>query len=190
MLAGHNVLVVEDDASLRAAVARWAGAQRARSVQAADSLARAATSLDPRPTLVVADVMLSDGDVLPFVRELASGWPRPVIVAMSGCASPEQAFGLASLGVSSYLPKPFGLAELAEAVARALERPPELEAPVRAHVGHVSLPEVQKRVRCAMLEEALARAGKNRSETARLLGVTRQAVQQAVREEARAEGPA
>jgi DNA-binding NtrC family response regulator len=51
-----------------------------------------------------------------------------------------------------------------------------------AQVGHESLQRVQASVKRAMVERALALAADNRTNAARLLGVSRQAVQQMIRD--------
>ena len=56
-----------------------------------------------------------------------------------------------------------------------------LEAVARAEVGSASYQDITARVRRAMVEQALELAGGNRTGAARLLQVSRQAVQQLIR---------
>ena len=104
------------------------------------------------------------------------------MIAISGEASPEESFRLAQAGVRAYLAKPMGVDELTTKIEAALRGAPELEPLVVAAVGHKPLRGVQGDVRRAMVDQALARAEGNRSEAARLLSVSRQAVQQMVHE--------
>jgi DNA-binding NtrC family response regulator len=111
-----------------------------------------------------------------------SRWPG--WSAISGIASAEQAFRLAQLGVRAYLAKPFSLDDLTAAVERILQEAPEFAPLVRASVGRVPMRELQGRVRHLMIDQALARAEGSRSGAARLLDVSRQAVQQVARQRA------
>jgi two-component system, response regulator RegA len=67
-------------------------------------------------------------------------------------------------------------------VEKALSEPPKLDALVAASVGRTPMRELQTEVRRVMVEQALAKAEGSRSGAARLLHVSRQAVQQMVRE--------
>jgi hypothetical protein len=69
-------------------------------------------------------------------------------------------------------------------VEAALREVPSLEPLVTALVGRVPMRELQRAVRRVMVREALAQAEGSRSGAARLLEVSRQAVQQAVRQDA------
>jgi DNA-binding NtrC family response regulator len=174
------VLIVEDNDALRDAMAvtvRQLGADVLEASTAAEAIARLA---ERAPDLVIADVCLPDGSahaVFEATRRLA---PEPLKIGISGKASPEQAFELSLVGVRAYLAKPFSLKELRDAIERLRTEPPALEPVVRASVGHLPLREVTSRVRKSMIEEALARSRGSRSGAARLLDVTRQAVQQAI----------
>lgn len=178
----QRALVVEDDPALRAALARtleaW-GARVSTAVTAAD--ARQTLAAREAPDLILVDVRLPDGPVEPFLQEAAELAPAPIVVAMSGVALPEETFQLASLGVRAYLAKPFGHRQLAESIQEACREPRLLRPVVRALVGRVSLRDLQRQVREVMVREALARSDGNRSGAARLLQVTRQAVQHTLR---------
>ncbi len=96
----ERVIVVEDDAPLRAAITRevrsW-GTSVAEAGTAAE--AKKLLANGKLPDLVIIDVRLPDEsvfEVLDFIDELA---PAPMVVVMSGKASPEEAFRLAQRGV-------------------------------------------------------------------------------------------
>jgi DNA-binding NtrC family response regulator len=180
----QRVLVVEDDEAIGQEVCRilesWGtDATLAQTASAAhEALARGAPF-----ELLLVDVRLPDDSVFPLLAEAAAQSPSPVTVAMSGRASPDEAFRLAQHGVRAYLPKPFTRAELAAAIETGCDEDTPLEPAIAERVGRVPMRDLQRQVRNVMVREALARAHGNRSGAARLLNVTRQAVQQILRSE-------
>lgn len=171
------VLLVEDEDGMRLALRRLLE-PRAEFVEEARTVSEALQALTERRfDLVVLDVRLgkrSGVDVAAAAVELN---PAPAVVAVSGDASPEEAFSLARFGVRAYIPKGELPDRLDELVALAREAPP-VEGIAKAQVGARSVRDVQDVVRDVMLDQALAESGGNQSEAARLLGVSRQAVQQ------------
>jgi DNA-binding NtrC family response regulator len=125
---------------------------------------------------------LPDGDAFGLLELASQRRPAPVAIAVSGQTSTEDAFRLAQVGCRAYLEKPFDLDRLAERIERALSEAPKLDALVAASVGRTPMRELQTEVRRVMVEQALAKAEGSRSGAARLLSVSRQAVQQMVRE--------
>jgi DNA-binding NtrC family response regulator len=183
----RSALVIDDDPTLRAALATFLREQHLR-VGTAASAAEAIEQLRAKPDLVLLDVRLPDGDaftVLEHARRLA---PAPIRIALSGEASPEDAFRLAEYGVRNFLQKPVGLGELWDAILSAAERPPDLAPLVQQTVGHLSLRQLTTKVREEAIKQALARARGSRTGAARILKVTRQAVQQMLRPSAREVG--
>jgi DNA-binding NtrC family response regulator len=173
----RRILVVDDDRTLQRAL-RSALSRDGSEVRGCAS-ARSARALlaSWTPDLVLLDVTLPDGTGFDVLDALRAGSPTPLVVAISGTATPDQSFRLARLGVRHYLAKPFGVAEVREAIRRAAEEAPELAAEFRSAVGQRGLRDVEQDARRAMLEEALARTGNGRRAAARLLRVSRQAVQ-------------
>jgi len=181
----ESVLLAEDDAALRRALAQWVR-ERGLQVRETGTVEEARHLLAPPPDLLLVDVRLADASAFSLLEDVAGLWPRPIVVAMSGCASAEEAFRLARLGVCAYLEKPLSLARLAEAIESArrqadLEDAALLDSLASACVGQLSLREVQEDVRQAMIRQALALSEGSRAGAARLLDVTRQAVQQMLR---------
>jgi two-component system response regulator RegA len=127
-------------------------------------------------------VMLPDGNAFTVLEQAQKLTPAPIRIAMSGEASAEEAFRLAGFGVRRFLQKPVSLAEIWEAVCKANEEAPDLSPFVQESVGHVSLKALTGTVRSAAIRQALAIARGNRTRAARILQVTRQAVQQMVRQ--------
>ena len=172
-----RVLVVEDDRPLCSALTKVAEGWGAETL-GVHTLADAREQLARDPDLVIVDLWLEGECALEFVEEAAHHRPAPALVAISGRASPEEAFRLGQLGVRGYLPKPLFHEKLVEKVEEALRNAPDLAPWVSAHVGKTSLKDVQSSVRQVMLDEAIAKSHGSRSGAARLLQVTRQAIQQ------------
>ncbi len=176
------MIVVEDDAVLRGAIARimrTRGAQVSEAGTAAE--AKSLLSETPPPDLLIIDVHLPDETAFEVLDLASRISPTPISVAMSGKASPEEAFRLAQLGVRAYLAKPLSASELESTVDAALQEPPRLEPLIPACVGHVPMRVLQRQVRSLMVKEALAQSEGSRSGAARLLDVSRQAIQQILR---------
>ena len=177
----ERVLIVEDHKPLRQAIARAARTWGAEVLEAG-TVREGRALLARLPDVVIVDVALPDGQAQPIVEDAVRMRPVAAVIAMSGQASAEEAFQLARAGARRYLPKPISLDELTRSVEEALGDRPSLDAFVAAHVGNTPLREVQGEVRRVMIEQALAKARNSRSGAARLLDMTRQAVQQIVRE--------
>jgi two-component system, OmpR family, KDP operon response regulator KdpE len=75
----------------------------------ADSLATARAALTEPVKLVLLDLQLPDGDGLTLARDLANGpaATRPVIIAVTGQALPEQLQAALAAGCTAILTKPF-----------------------------------------------------------------------------------
>lgn len=176
-----RVLIVEDDEALRRSLARvvrhWGAL-----VSEAGSVLEGIELLNENPDLLITDVALPDGDAFKLLELASQRRPAPVAIAVSGQTSTEDAFRLAQVGCRAYFEKPLDMGDLAERVERALSEAPKLDALVAASVGRMPMRELQTEVRRVMVDQALARAGGSRSGAARLLSVSRQAVQQMVRE--------
>jgi len=119
------ILVVDDDDAVRDIVVR--ALERAGYVVFEANTGRAAMDVlrrQPEVGVVVSDVYMPDMDGFEFLTQ-ASREPRaPKIIVMSGGGSldPETILKIAArLGARSTLAKPFGPAELLEAVRAAFE---------------------------------------------------------------------
>jgi DNA-binding NtrC family response regulator len=177
----RRALVVEDDERLRLAIARMLRG-RGVAVLEAGTAREAIAHLISAPDLVLADVRLPDQPAVAIFRACALLWPAPIRIALSARASPAEAFALGRLGVRRYLQKPVSLARIWEEIHAASSEPPDLQPLVQDSVGHVSVRELQRSVRDVMFRQAMAIARNNRTRAARLLRVSRQAVQQVVRD--------
>ena len=169
--------VRSESKGLSAAIAREA-LRWSPEVTQARSAKEALERLASDPTLLIVDVPLPDGNGLDLVEAAWKRRPAPTMVTISGRASPEGAFRLAQAGVRSYLSKPFSAQALVRAIEEAVHYAPALSQAAVAAVGKTPLRHALDQVRSAMFEQALASSEGNFSETARLLKVSRQAVQQ------------
>jgi DNA-binding NarL/FixJ family response regulator len=149
-------------------------------VRRASAFEEGLAGLAPPPDLVLLEVPLRGGAAADFACRAGRLRPAPLQIALGGSAAENEAFALGQAGVHGYLPRPFSTEDLSAALHQALRYEPDLEPIIRTVVGQRGLSEVQQEVRRVMVAEAFARAG-SRVGAARLLKVTRQAVQQALR---------
>lgn len=174
---GLSALIVEDNAGLASTLSDVVR-ERASAVHWVANVAEATSWLEGhRPSLVVLDFKLPDGTGLDVLRVLAPRSPQPVVVAVSGEATPEESFRLARAGVRCFLRKPFGLEAVRAALDEALDTSPDPLVEVRAVVGHKGIKELEFEVRKAMVCEALAKSGGSVRGAAALLGISRQLLQ-------------
>ncbi len=147
-----TILVVDDDAGIRATVAlalRAAG----HTVVEAESVAeaRAAAAAHP-PAVVLCDIYMPGGSGLDLLAELQQHPSPPGIIVMTARGSVETAALARRLGAFEYLAKPFDVIVLTERVAAALRPPaspppPGDEGPDSMIVGvHPAIVEVYKAV--------------------------------------------
>jgi len=137
-----------------------------------------------RVDVVITDAQLPDGDAHEVLVLAGMLMPFPYCaVVVSSTTTSEDAFMLAQAGTRALLERPLDSAMLERALPRDSLVPPPLDRVVRAYIGQVDLAELQRLVCAAALHQALALGG-TRSGAARLLKVTRQAVQQMMRSEA------
>jgi two-component system response regulator AdeR len=117
----RNVLLIEDDPSIRDAIVASLEEIGARDVAIADDGRSGLAMIDTlRPSVVLLDLMLpvADGyDVLAEIRRRpADSRPRRVVV-VSGLGDSRSAQALLKLGADRVLPKPFTLSEFEAAVS-------------------------------------------------------------------------
>lgn len=176
-----RVLVIEDDPVLRRAFARalrdWSA-----EVTEAGSLSEGRNGLASHPDLVILDVGLPDGSGVTLAEEMSALSPLPMCIAVSGEASAVDAFRLKELGVLGFIPKPLSLEDFTATLDGILQSPPDLAPHLKYHVGKESFRDVQKAVRRSMVEQAVGLSRGNLTHAAAMLNVSRQAVQQMVRD--------
>ncbi len=144
-----QVLVVEDDPTIRTALTR-ALTDRGHAVTSAPSaMAGLQFAVDQRPDLVVLDLGLPDVDGLEMLRMLRGVSQVPVVVAT---ARDDEKSIIAALdaGADDYVVKPFGGAQLDARIRAVLRRGPEESASRTVVVGGLCL---EARARDATLDE-------------------------------------
>ena len=184
---GHELraLVVEDDVglseSLQTQLSSWGFSTGRRA-----SVGGALEALQRQPwDLLLLDLGLPGGSGMSVAEALPALGAPPLAVVISGTASVEEGFRLAQIGVNAYLPKPLRVADLRETVRVLFEQSASdthrLTLMARASVGRVAYQDATDAIRRAMVAQALRMAGGNKAGAARILQVSRQAVQQLVR---------
>lgn len=141
-----DLLLVEDDATLRRSLARGLGEQ-GYAVRACASLAQARSAWTGHPAdLVLLDLGLPDGDGIEWLREVRADAPSvPVIILTARDALDDRVRGLDS-GADDYLVKPFAFPELLARI-RARQRRAEPAAALVLRVGDLELDVMQRRVK-------------------------------------------
>ncbi|MYU26395.1 response regulator transcription factor [Streptomyces sp. SID8352] len=120
--AGHTVLVVEDDAGIRALLVSALGVAGYTVASAASGQEAMAEAGSRRPHLIVLDVMLPDTDGFRLVRLLrAQGVYTPVLFLTARTGVEDRIIGLSS-GGDDYVTKPFHLEEVLLRIRAILRR--------------------------------------------------------------------
>lgn len=144
-----QVLVVEDDPTIRTALTR-ALTDRGHAVTSAPSaMAGLQSAVDQRPDLVVLDLGLPDVDGLEMLRMLRGVSQVPVVVATAR-DDEKSIIAVLDAGADDYVVKPFGGAQLDARIRAVLRRGPEDSATGTVEVGGLRL---DARARDATLEE-------------------------------------
>ncbi|MEW6366593.1 MAG: sigma-54 dependent transcriptional regulator [Acidobacteriota bacterium] len=116
-----EILVVEDDQLLRAAIATHLHKEGFK-VEEAGTGTEGLEMLRARPfDVFLTDLKLPEQDGRQIVREAVSLYPEAVVIVMTGYGSIEVAVELMHLGATDFLSKPFELAKLTHRIRRALE---------------------------------------------------------------------
>lgn len=133
-LPGGSPLVavlVEDDAQIRRFV-RMALESEGWLVSEAETLRQGLIDCATRkPTLVIADLGLPDGDGVDLVRDVRA-WSSVPIIVLSARTDERQKISALDAGADDYLTKPFGVAELLARVRAHVRRSRQNEEPDNA----------------------------------------------------------
>jgi two-component system response regulator RegA len=166
----RTILVVEDDAALRARLVR-AFFERGFEVRSFELASRALDQAaeDP-PELALVDLRLPDGSGLDVLRRLKEIEPSTSVVMLTGWGSIANAMEAVRLGATHYVTKPAGIDEILAAFARR---------PEDSFLADAS-PGVAPSLATAEwehIQRVLADCGGNISQTARRLGMHRRSLQ-------------
>ena len=119
--AMHLVLIVEDDADIRAVLRTLLEAQHYRVVEAESAARGIIEARNHRPDLMVVDLGLPDRDGLVVIREIRRYSPMPVLVLSARTMETDKIAAL-DAGADDYVAKPFSAPELLARVRAALRR--------------------------------------------------------------------
>jgi response regulator RpfG family c-di-GMP phosphodiesterase len=115
-----RVLVVDDEASIRALLRRWlaaAGFDVVEASSAEDALGLAMAGVPP--AVVLADIRMPGGSGIWLAAQLRTRLPETAVVMATGVYELDSAVGSMQAGSIDYLAKPFTRERLFEAVTRA-----------------------------------------------------------------------
>jgi two-component system, NtrC family, nitrogen regulation response regulator GlnG len=131
-MRGARILVVDDDSAIRTVVSE-ALRRDGYQVHAVASLAARADALERfRPDLLITDVVLPDGNGLDGLGAVFSDCPDLPVIVLSAQNTLTTAVRATEQGAFDYLPKPFDLDALCQAVRAGLARQPGGEADLPA----------------------------------------------------------
>ena len=121
-MRGSRVLVVDDDAAVRTVVCE-AMRREGYQVQSVASVAAQREALFRfKPDLLITDVVLPDGNGLDVIPQILADYPHLPVVVLSAQNTLTTAVRATEQGAFDYLPKPFDLDVLCQAVRSGLAR--------------------------------------------------------------------
>jgi two-component system, response regulator RegA len=168
--SAQSILIVDDDATFRARLAR-AFTDRGFEVRVAkDATSAAALAAEESPELAVVDLRMPGRSGLELAQELLRIDPATKVVVLTGYGSIATAIEAMRLGATHYLSKPADVDDILAAFAR--EGSPPLE-PIGGEHATPSL----ARAEWEHLNRVLTDCGGNISEAARRLGIHRRSLQ-------------
>ena len=176
-----SILIAENDSSIRQGITDVLIKRGAR-LTVVTSEKEALDSLQMHPDCIVLDIQLADGgNGMRIAEKAALNRPIPLIIAISNRASAKEGARLGQLGVAAYIQKPFPSDTIPATIEAALKCPSILAQHIALQVGRNSYFAVLSNVRQIMLEQALANTKGNRKRAAKLLDVSRHAVQEMIK---------
>ena len=123
-MAAEEVLVVEDDESVRDALSIMLERAGYTVTQAANGLVAAALIEDWEPRLVITDIFMPDGDGIETLNLVRRRWPETPVIAISG-GSPMLRLDYlqvaADMGANATVQKPFVAEEFLATVRKVLD---------------------------------------------------------------------
>ena len=121
MNAADHVLVVDDDAEIRALLSEYLNRNGYRVSAVADGRAMWAALETKKPDIVVLDLMLPGDDGLTLCRDLRARSTLPVIMLTARGDETDRIVGL-EMGADDYVAKPFNPRELLARIKSVLRR--------------------------------------------------------------------
>ena len=117
----RTILLVDDDAKLRALMSEYLEGYGFRVVTLPDGFAVNETILNESPQIVILDVMMPKKDGLSVLAEIREKHATPVIMLTAKGQDEDRIVGL-ELGADDYIPKPFNPRELLARIKAVLRR--------------------------------------------------------------------
>jgi CheY-like chemotaxis protein len=115
-----NILVIDDEVSMRRLLARLLKAAGHTVHEAADGQVGITLFHEVHPELVITDIVMPEMEGIETIRELRrNGRPLPIL-AISGGTPPVYLRAAAGLGATAVLSKPFAAADLLSTVTALL----------------------------------------------------------------------
>ena len=137
MSGPKQILVVEDEATIREVIRRYLEREGYQVREAADGYAALDILAEAQPDLIVMDLMLPGIDGLTLTRQLRQRSRVPIIMLTARGDTSDRIRGL-DLGADDYLPKPFSPRELVSRIQAVLRRGAPAE-PARLRFGEVAM---------------------------------------------------
>ena len=129
----HQILVIEDDASIRSVLRVLLHAEHYRVIEAETAARAEIEARSHKPDLLLVDLGLPDGDGLKVIQRIRTWSPVPIVV-LSARTLEAQKIAALDAGADDYVAKPFSAPELLARVraalrrsARSSEQPPVLQ---------------------------------------------------------------
>jgi DNA-binding response OmpR family regulator len=147
--AGRRIAVIEDEASIAAAVAARLRSEGYEVEIAADGPGGVALCDRMAPDLVVLDLMLPGLDGLEVCKQIQRDRPVPVLMLTARDSETDMLVGLA-VGADDYMTKPFSARELVarvHAILRRADRPAATGDQHTVRIGAIELDTASRRVR-------------------------------------------
>jgi two-component system, OmpR family, KDP operon response regulator KdpE len=119
--AMHQILVIEDDASIRGVLRVLLQAEQYRVIEAATAARAEVEAASHKPDLLLVDLGLPDDDGLQVIRKVRGYSPVPIVV-LSARTMETQKIAALDAGADDYVTKPFSAPELLARVRAALRR--------------------------------------------------------------------
>jgi DNA-binding response OmpR family regulator len=179
-----TALVVDDDPLLVRSVCRSLRGLGFDAAPALD-LAEGRRRLADRPRLVLVDLVLGDERGEELLRDARAAQHAPIVLAMSATTDTERCRATRDAGAHGFVHKPLEVDALVAAIEKATAAMAAERAAVRDEVrqlvvkliGRASMPAVEDDVRAAFVELSRELCGDNVRPRARMLRISREALQ-------------
>jgi len=114
-----HVLVVDDEASIRAFLSRWLASWGCRVEVAADAKEALAHMAKEPAQVILCDVMMPGRDGLSLLEEVRRRWPLTAVIMATAVQELETVVRSRKGGAVAFVTKPFGRVPLLQALQRA-----------------------------------------------------------------------